>query len=139
MAPTTPALSATSNTWSDKFAPLATPWTGEVSPTNALPDYPRPQLARPSVAKPTWQSLNGLWEYQTIAMTVLAARRAPSERPVWRCSCGPACRRRLADSLSGTVRRVGMVESLQDSSTGYGPGNPSWELFGTVPDAGWRM
>lgn len=53
-----------SNTWSDKSAPLVTPWTSEVSPTHALPDYPRPQLARPSAAKPTWLSLNGLWEYE---------------------------------------------------------------------------
>jgi hypothetical protein len=26
-------------------------------------DYPRPQLARPSVLAPKWQSLNGLWQY----------------------------------------------------------------------------
>jgi hypothetical protein len=64
IAPLAPAQAAASNTWSDKSAPLVTPWTSEVSPTNALPDYPRPQLARPSVAKPTWKSLNGLWEYQ---------------------------------------------------------------------------
>src|SRR3954470_15574752 len=64
IAPVLPAQAATSNTWSDKSAPLATPWTSQVSPTNALPDYPRPQLARPSVAKPTWLSLNGLWEYE---------------------------------------------------------------------------
>ncbi|HEY0239853.1 MAG TPA: LamG-like jellyroll fold domain-containing protein [Friedmanniella sp.] len=64
IAPASPALAAASNTWSDKSAPLTTPWTAQVSPTNALPDYPRPQLARPSVAKPRWQSLNGLWEYE---------------------------------------------------------------------------
>ena len=64
IAPASPALAAEPNTWSDKSAPLATPWTSQVSPTNALPDYPRPQLARPSVAKPKWQSLNGLWEYE---------------------------------------------------------------------------
>jgi hypothetical protein len=39
-------------TWSGKVAPLATPWTAEVSPGNALPDYPRPQLARPSLEHP---------------------------------------------------------------------------------------
>ncbi len=63
-APGLPAAQAAGpNTWSTKTAPLATPWTAEVSPTNALPEYPRPQLARPSVAKPTWLSLNGLWQY----------------------------------------------------------------------------
>lgn len=51
------------STWSGKAAPLATPWTGKVSPTNALPEYPRPQLARPSLEHPQWLSLNGLWQY----------------------------------------------------------------------------
>src|SRR5512139_3944315 len=40
-------------------APLATRWASEVSATNALPDYPRPQLVRQ-----TWQNLNGSWDYQ---------------------------------------------------------------------------
>lgn len=38
--------------------PLSTPWTGLVSPTDPLPDYPRPQLTRPD-----WQSLNGRWQF----------------------------------------------------------------------------
>ncbi|WP_009943530.1 glycoside hydrolase family 2 [Saccharopolyspora erythraea] len=37
---------------------LTTPWTDEVSPDNALPEYPRPQLTRPK-----WQNLNGTWEF----------------------------------------------------------------------------
>ncbi|GLY66887.1 glycoside hydrolase [Amycolatopsis taiwanensis] len=45
--------------WSPKTPPLNTPWTSQVGPDNALPDYPRPQLVRPD-----WQNLNGLWEYQ---------------------------------------------------------------------------
>lgn len=49
--------------WNGKAAPLATPWTAEVSPNHALPDYPRPQLARPSLDHPQWMSLNGLWQY----------------------------------------------------------------------------
>jgi hypothetical protein len=49
--------------WNGKVAPLATPWTAEVSPNNALPDYPRPQLARPSLEHPQWMNLNGLWQY----------------------------------------------------------------------------
>ena len=50
--------------WNGKVAPLATPWTAEVSPSNALPEYPRPQLARPSLEHPQWMSLNGLWQYE---------------------------------------------------------------------------
>ena len=60
---TTVVVAETAVTWSGKIAPLATPWTAKVSPANALPDYPRPQLARPSLAHPQWMSLNGLWQY----------------------------------------------------------------------------
>ncbi|MET4677024.1 putative alpha-1,2-mannosidase [Luteibacter sp. PvP120] len=58
-----PSMSAKAATWSGKVPPLATPWTAEVSPDNALPEYPRPQLARPSLEHPQWSNLNGLWEY----------------------------------------------------------------------------
>ncbi|PXV61750.1 Glycosyl hydrolases family 2 [Dyella jiangningensis] len=65
MGMASPAMAASdaSGTWSGKPAPLATPWTAEVSPDNALPEYPRPQLARPSLDHPRWMSLNGLWQY----------------------------------------------------------------------------
>lgn len=39
-------------------APLLTRWAQEVSPTNALPEYPRPQMVREH-----WQNLNGLWDF----------------------------------------------------------------------------
>ncbi|RZU51729.1 glycosyl hydrolase family 2 [Krasilnikovia cinnamomea] len=41
-----------------KTPPLSTPWTSQVSTTNPLPEYPRPQLTRPD-----WQSLNGVWQF----------------------------------------------------------------------------
>ncbi|MGI5498900.1 AbfB domain-containing protein [Lentzea sp. CA-135723] len=41
-----------------KTPPLSTPWTSQVSTTNPLPEYPRPQMTRPE-----WQSLNGEWEF----------------------------------------------------------------------------
>ncbi|MFG3100991.1 AbfB domain-containing protein [Streptomyces sp. NPDC048182] len=41
-----------------KAPPLTTPWTDQVSTTNPLPEYPRPQMTRPD-----WQSLNGEWEF----------------------------------------------------------------------------
>jgi len=44
--------------WQPKAPPLTTPWTSQVSPTNALPEYPRPQLVRSE-----WQNLNGVWEF----------------------------------------------------------------------------
>ncbi|NUT08307.1 MAG: beta-galactosidase [Hamadaea sp.] len=50
----TPAHSA----YAPKTPPLSTPWTSQVSLTNPLPEYPRPQLTRPD-----WQSLNGQWQF----------------------------------------------------------------------------
>lgn len=44
--------------WHPADGPLMTRWAKLVSPTNALPEYPRPQMVRPD-----WQSLNGLWDY----------------------------------------------------------------------------
>jgi hypothetical protein len=44
--------------WRRLDPPLPTPWTGDVGPGNALPEYPRPQLTRPR-----WLNLNGVWEY----------------------------------------------------------------------------
>ncbi len=44
--------------------PLMTRWAAQVSPTNAHPEYPRPQLVREE-----WLNLNGLWDY---AITPLA-------------------------------------------------------------------
>ncbi|XVV13153.1 AbfB domain-containing protein [Actinoplanes sp. CA-131856] len=41
-----------------KTPPLTTPWTNQVSTTNPLPEYPRPQLTRTD-----WQSLNGVWQF----------------------------------------------------------------------------
>jgi len=44
--------------WQPKDPPLSTPWTDQVGPDNALPEYPRPQLTRKD-----WQNLNGVWEF----------------------------------------------------------------------------
>ncbi len=52
------APTAAAATWIPKTPPLSTQWTGQVSPTNALPDYPRPQLVRSE-----WLNLNGVWEF----------------------------------------------------------------------------
>jgi hypothetical protein len=47
-----------STDWKRLTPPLTTPWTSQVSPTNALPDYPRPQMTRDR-----WQNLNGVWQF----------------------------------------------------------------------------
>jgi hypothetical protein len=44
--------------WRMEPVPLQTRWAKEVSPANAWPEYPRPQLVRPG-----WVNLNGLWDY----------------------------------------------------------------------------
>src|SRR5262245_23354840 len=44
--------------WQPKTPPLSTPWTHLVGPHNALPEYPRPQMARKN-----WLNLNGVWDY----------------------------------------------------------------------------
>lgn len=43
--------------WKPARGPLATRWTKDVSPENAHPEYPRPQMVRQG-----WLNLNGLWE-----------------------------------------------------------------------------
>ena len=56
-----PAMSAPATAdpvWQPGTPPLATPWTAQVGPDNALPEYPRPQLTRDR-----WQNLNGVWEF----------------------------------------------------------------------------
>ncbi|MGW4944135.1 LamG-like jellyroll fold domain-containing protein [Actinoplanes sp. NPDC004185] len=44
--------------WHKGIPPIATPWTAQVGPQNALPEYPRPQLVRSK-----WQNLNGVWQF----------------------------------------------------------------------------
>jgi beta-galactosidase/beta-glucuronidase len=51
-----PALPAAD--WKPAESPLTTPWTAMVNPDHALPEYPRPQMARKD-----WTNLNGLWDY----------------------------------------------------------------------------
>jgi beta-galactosidase/beta-glucuronidase len=46
--------------WKPAEGPLKTRWAKDVSPTNALPEYPRPQLVRER-----WLNLNGLWQFSS--------------------------------------------------------------------------
>jgi len=56
--------------WAQATCPLTTQWDKAVSPTNALVEYPRPQMVRKA-----WQNLNGLWDY---ALTDPSATDAPA-------------------------------------------------------------
>jgi hypothetical protein len=49
---------AVSQDWKMQSVPIQTRWAASVNPTNALAEYPRPQLVRRN-----WQNLNGLWRY----------------------------------------------------------------------------
>ncbi len=44
--------------WRPVEGRIMTRWAEEVSPENALPEYPRPMMVRKQ-----WQNLNGVWEY----------------------------------------------------------------------------
>ncbi|HZB34248.1 MAG TPA: LamG-like jellyroll fold domain-containing protein [Streptosporangiaceae bacterium] len=63
-AVTSPGAQARADTPIQPDAPaqLTTPWTDDVSPASALPDYPRPQLTRPR-----WHNLNGTWQFAEAA------------------------------------------------------------------------
>ncbi len=52
------ATAAGTQQWQPEEPPISTPWTDEVGPDNALPEYPRPQLTRER-----WQNLNGVWQF----------------------------------------------------------------------------
>jgi hypothetical protein len=49
-------LPAQVDEWKPASGPLKTRWAKDVSPANALPEYPRPQMVRKE-----WLNLNGLW------------------------------------------------------------------------------
>jgi len=44
--------------WHPAASPVMTRWAALVSPANARPEYPRPEMRRDA-----WLNLNGLWEY----------------------------------------------------------------------------
>ena len=52
------AVAAEKPSWEMVKGDMVTRWAKEVSPTNALPEYPRPVMRRER-----WKNLNGLWEF----------------------------------------------------------------------------
>ena len=89
--------------WAPAEIPIQTPWTAEVSPTNAHPEYPRPQMVREK-----WASLNGLWDYAVVAADADEPKDWDGQILV------PFC---IESSLSGVGRRVAADEALWYSTT----------------------
>ena len=89
--------------WTPAPIPIQTPWADEVSPENAHPEYPRPQMVREK-----WASLNGLWDYAVV----------PAEDPKPKQWDGqilvPFC---IESSLSGVGMRVTADQALWYSTT----------------------
>ncbi len=64
------ALPMQAQEWKPASGRLMSRFAFEVSPRNALPEYPRPQMVRAQ-----WQNLNGLWDY---ALAAPEANTAPT-------------------------------------------------------------
>ena len=98
--------------WQPKTPPLSTPWTQLVGPNNALPDYPRPQLARTK-----WLNLNGLWGY-TGRPANAAAKVPPPENEYREQILVPTRRNRRCRASSATTIRCGTARCFRFQATG---------------------
>ena len=81
------AFSTASDQWQPANGPLMTRWAADVSPDNALPEYPRPQMVRED-----WQNLNGLWDYAIRPTRATATRRRWTARFSCRFRSSRRCR-----------------------------------------------
>ena len=55
-------IAGNAQNWAPAGDNIRSVWAEQVSPENALPEYPRPQMVRGE-----WKSLNGLWDYAVTA------------------------------------------------------------------------
>ena len=89
---------AETGAWVPAEVPISTPWAAEVSPANAHPEYPRPQMVREK-----WASLNGLWDYAVVPSEAAEPSQWDGQILV------PFC---IESSLSGVGKRVSPEEAL---------------------------
>ena len=93
--------------WQPAGKEIKTPWAAEITPENVHQEYPRPQMVRP-----TWQNLNGLWDY---AITSVEEESFTSEGKI----LVPFA---VESSLSGVGRRITKENSLWYERTFTVPG-----------------
>ena len=91
-------LLSTADDWHIADGPLVTRWAKDVSPQNALPEYPRPQMVRKD-----WLNLNGLWDYAIVAKDDAAPEKFDGKILV------PYP---VESALSGVMKRVGEKSQL---------------------------
>jgi hypothetical protein len=112
--------------------PLLTRWAKEVSPTNALPDYPRPQMVRSD-----WLNLNGLWDYAIEPRAVIPDASGHHQNgnalgsPQWIAAGGPmgGCFQFDGENDSIAIPRVVQDDftiSLWLKTTQTGPEENNW-------------
>ena len=88
---------------------IKTRWAEQVSPENALSEYPRPIMVRPE-----WKNLNGLWQYAITAKGEKAPQQYEGDILV------PFC---IESALSGVQKEVGPDNALWYQKTFAVPGN----------------
>ena len=95
--------------WAPAGDRIKTQWAADVSPENAHPEYPRPQMGRST----QWQSLNGLWDYSIVpeVFEAIAASKPATSFPKYADGkiLVPFC---AESSLSGVGKRVGPEDVL---------------------------
>lgn len=95
--------SAPQDQWSPQGDTIKTRWAAEVSPANAHPEYPRPQMVRSD-----WKSLNGLWDYAICPIDEASMPEAQGQILV------PFC---VESSLSGVGKRITLSDALWYKTT----------------------
>ena len=124
------SLPAIGGDWKMASGLMETRWAKDVSPTNALPEYPRPQLVRSD-----WQNLNGLWNYAIFEKNAAAPETYDGNILV------PYP---VESALSGVMKRVGgnnrlwyrrsfsLSEAFNDKHTLLHFGAVDWDTTVTV-------